>query len=74
MMLLVPVSPKIRRFLDGMSLSVIAAIVASALAVGTMREAVATAIAGLVMLGSKSAIGAMSAGIVLAAIWTLIGG
>ncbi|MGF1476495.1 MAG: AzlD domain-containing protein [Geminicoccaceae bacterium] len=60
----------IGRFLDGLSVSVIAALIASILAQGGIREAAATALAALVMFGWKSAVGAMIAGMIVAATWT----
>lgn len=66
----VRISPKVERFLDGLSVSVIAALVASVLAQNGLREAVAVAFASLVMLRSKSAAWSMLTGIVVAAAWS----
>ena len=62
-------SPRVERFLDGLSVGVIAALVASTLAQSGLREAAAVAIAVLVMLRWVSAALAMLAGMVLAATW-----
>ena len=72
MMLGVQVSAKIKRFLDGLALSVIVAIVASALATSTTREMVAVTVAAAVMFASRSAISAMTAGAMVAAAWSLM--
>lgn len=69
-MLGVPVSPKTKRFLDGLSISVIVAIVASTLATSTSREMTAVGVAAAVMFASRSAVGAMSAGALVAAVWS----
>lgn len=66
----VQVSPKVDRFLDALSVSVIAALVASVLAQNGLREAAAVAFASLVMLRSKSAVWAMLTGIIVAAAWS----
>ncbi len=66
----VRISPKVNRFLDALSVSVIAALVASVLAQNGLRETVAVAIASLVMLRSKSAVWSMLTGITVAAAWT----
>lgn len=64
-------SARVERFLDAMSVSVVAALVASILAQGGLREAGAVAFSAVVMMQSKSAVWAMMAGIVFAAIWSL---
>ena len=69
LMLAVPLTPKIVRFLDMLSLSVIVAIIASALAKSTMREAAAVVVAAVVMIAARNAILAMAGGIAIAALW-----
>ena len=66
----VAVSHSVERFLDGLSVSVIAALVASLVAQDDLRTATAVALASLVMLASKSAIWAMLAGMGAAAVWS----
>ena len=56
-----------QRFLEGLSVSVIAALVASQLMTGDAGNAVAVAIAVLVMLLSRSVVWAMFAGMISAA-------
>ena len=68
----ITISPRVERFLDGMSISVIAAIVASMLAQNGPREAAAVALAVLVMLGARSAVWAMLAGVACAAAWSYV--
>ena len=63
-------SARIERFLDGLSVAVIAALVASILAQNGFREAAAVALAVLVMLRSANATWAMIAGVAVAALWT----
>ena len=63
-------SARIERFLDGLSVAVIAALVASILAQNGLREAAAVALAVLVMLRSANATWAMIAGMAVAALWT----
>ena len=65
-------SPRIERFLDGLSVSVIAAVVASMLAQDGPREAAAVALAALVMLGTSNAVVAMLAGVLCAAAWSFL--
>ncbi len=60
-------TPRARRFLEGLSVSVIAALVASQLMTADVRNAVAVAIAVLVMLLSRSVVWAMFAGMISAA-------
>lgn len=69
----VTISPAVERFLDTLSVSVIAALVASTVAEGELRDAVAVALAATVMLVSKSAVWAMLAGISVAAAWAVVG-
>ncbi|GLS34878.1 hypothetical protein GCM10010869_04660 [Mesorhizobium tianshanense] len=64
-------SPKIERFLDGLSVSVIAALVASFLAQNGFREAISVGLASLVMLRSKNAVWAMVTGMAIAAAWSV---
>lgn len=63
-------SPRLTRFLEGMSVSVIAALVASIAAQSGPRGAVAIGVAALVMLVSRSAVLAMITGMALAALWS----
>ncbi len=63
-------SAAVERFLDGLSVSVLAALVGSALAQHGWREAAAVALAALVMMRAGSAVWALTAGIALAAGWT----
>lgn len=65
-------SQRIDRFLGGLSVSVIAALVASIIAQGGLREAAAAAAASLVMLGSRSAVWALIVGIACAAAWSAV--
>lgn len=67
----VVVSARIERFLNALSVSVIAALVASIVAQNGLREAIAVALAAVIMLGSKSAVWAMLGGMGFAAAWTL---
>jgi branched-subunit amino acid transport protein len=60
------------RFLQNLSLSVIAALVASILARGGLREAASVAAAILAMVVLRKAIWAMAAGMVVAAGWTFL--
>ncbi len=66
----VRVSTRVDRFLEALSVSVIAALVVSVLAQNGMREAAAVAFASLVMLQSKSAVWSMLTGIIVAAAWS----
>ena len=66
-----PMSAGVERFLQNLSLSVIAALVASMLAHGGGREAASVAAAALVMLALRKSIWAMGAGMALAAAWQL---
>lgn len=69
----VTVSPAVERFLDSLSVSVIAALVASIVAQGDLRDATAVGLAAIVMLASKSAVWAMLAGTGIAAAWAAVG-
>lgn len=66
----VPLSPRVTRFLDGLAISVIVAIVATMLAKAGLREAAAAACAVLVMATTRSIFWAMATGVALAAGWT----
>ncbi len=68
----VSASPRVERFLEALSSSVLAAVVATVVAQGGLREAAAVALAALVMLSVKSAIWAMLAGMGAAALWTAL--
>ncbi len=70
----VRVSPALERFLDNLSISVIAALAASLVAAGGLREAVSVALACGVMLRTGSAVRALAAGMLAAAAWTLVRG
>ena len=63
-------SPRLRRFLDTLAVSVIAALVATALVDVGLREIAAACATVLVMVMMRSAVWAMIAGTILAAIWT----
>lgn len=65
-------SPRVQRFLDALSVSVIAALVASYVAQNGLREGAAVAVAAAIMLGSKSAVWSMVSGMALAAAWTIL--
>lgn len=65
-------SARARRFVEALSLSVLAAIVAAALSRGGAREAAAVAAACLAMWLTRSAALAMVAGMALAAAWTAL--
>ncbi len=65
---------RVRAFLDSMSASVLAALVAHYLAGSGLREGVAVVLAVLVMLMLRNAAAAMVAAMIAAALWTgLIG-
>lgn len=70
----VTISRRVEIFLDAVSISVVAALVASLLAQNGVRETTAVVIASLVMLVSKSPVAAMTAGMITAGLWTLIAG
>ncbi len=72
MMSRIETSARVERFLDAMSVSVVAALVASILAQGGWREVAAVALSVMVMRQSKSAIWAMIAGIGIAAVWSFV--
>ncbi|WP_306144273.1 AzlD domain-containing protein [Roseibium sp. MMSF_3412] len=60
-------TPRVEKFLQGMSVSVIAALVASSLVAADLKTIVATGSAIVVAAGSRSVIWAMVAGIIVAA-------
>lgn len=66
----VKVSPKVSTFLDALSISVVAALVASIIAQNGLREAGAVIVAALVMLAVRSPIWAMIGGMACAVAWT----
>lgn len=68
----IPMSSAVERFLQNLSLSVIAALVAAMLARGGLREAASVAIAAVVMLVLRKAIWAMGMGMATAALWTVL--
>lgn len=61
------ISPRIERFLNALSASVIAALVASIVAQSGFREGASVGLAATIMLGSKSAVWAMIGGMAFAA-------
>jgi uncharacterized membrane protein len=65
-----PMSPAVERFLQNLSLAVLASLVASMLARGGLREAASVGVAILVMVLLRRAIWAMSVGMICAAAWT----
>lgn len=69
----VTVSTAVERVLDALSVSVIAALVASIVAQGDLRDGIAVGLAAIVMLASKGAVWAMLAGMGLAAAWAAVG-
>jgi len=70
LMRFVNLSPKLEIFLQAVSVSVVAALVASLLAQNGLREAVAVAVASLAMATFKSPVAAMIVGMSVAGIWT----
>lgn len=64
---------RVGRFLDGLSVGVIAALVASFVAQADLRTAFAVAVTGLTMLASKSAVWAMLSGMAVATAWRWLG-
>lgn len=71
MMRFVTMSPRLSRFLEAMSASVLAAIVMTFLIHGGTRESVAVGVAIVVMMATRSAVYAMFAAMLSAACWTL---
>ena len=65
-------SPRLERFLDGLSISVIAALVASILAQAGAREAMAVLLASPVVLGMRNAMAGLLSGIACAAAWSAL--
>lgn len=68
----VPLSPRVERFLEAMSVSVMAAIVASFLAQNGLREVVAVLVAAVAMLAIRSPVVAMMAAMATGAIWAAL--
>ncbi|MBP5857223.1 AzlD domain-containing protein [Marivibrio halodurans] len=66
----VPITGWVERFLDGVAVSVIAALVAAGLAQRGPREVAAVAVSAVVMLVTRSPVAAMVAGLAVAAGWT----
>lgn len=66
----VTLSPRITVFLEAMSASVLAAIVATFVMSNGTREAVAVGVALLIMIASRSAVWAMVGGLLTGAAWT----
>jgi len=73
-MAFLPMSPRVERFLQNLSLAVLAALVATMLARGGLREAASVAVAVLVMGLWRKSIWAMGAGMLCAAGWTFLAG
>lgn len=71
MMRFLTLSPRLSRFLEAMSASVLAAIVTTFLVTNGARESVAVGVAMLVMLATRSAVYAMFGAMIVAASWTL---
>lgn len=72
-MLRVPLGPRVLRFLDSLSMSVIVAVIASYIARGSMREAVAVASAAVTIIIIKKTWVAIIVAVVVAAMWTRMG-
>lgn len=70
LMTTIRMTPRIKAFLNAMAMSVLVAIVASEVARNGLRESAAIVSAIIVMAIWRSAIGAMLAGMLLAAAWT----
>lgn len=68
----VPMSPRVERFLEAMSSSVLAAIVVTFLARGSWREMAAVAVAIGVMLAVRSPVWAMVAAMACAGVWSVL--
>ena len=68
----VKVSPKVSTFLDALSISVVAALVASLIAQNGLREAGAVIAAALVMLAMRSPTWAIIGGMACAVAWTFL--
>lgn len=67
-----PMYPRVTRFLQNLSLSVLAALVASMMARGGLREAASVAVAIAVMAATRRSIWAMGAGMIFAAGWSFV--
>ncbi|MEM6712860.1 MAG: AzlD domain-containing protein [Pseudomonadota bacterium] len=72
-MRLVTLSPRVTVFLEAMSASVLAAIVATFLVQNGTRELAAVGVALIVMFATRNALPAMFSAMVLAASWTMFG-
>lgn len=69
-MIWLPMSARVERFLENLSLSVLAALVASILMRGGLREGISVCVAVLVMALLRKSIWSMGAGMICAAGWT----
>lgn len=69
-----PMSQRIERFLQNLSLAVLAALVATMLARGGLREVASVTVAVLVMVLLRKSIWAMGSGMICAAGWTFLVG
>jgi uncharacterized membrane protein len=69
---LVPITPRLESFLRSLSSSVLVALIVPAALKGDAASSAAVASAGLVMIATRSAIGAMIAGVAVAALWRLV--
>ncbi len=70
LMSFIRITPRIEAFLKSMAISVMVAIVASAVAQGGFRENTATLVAVAVMAVTRSAIAAVTAAMATAAAWS----
>lgn len=68
----VRVTPRVEAFLESMSMSVLVALVAGAIASGGLRTGGAVVVAVVVMLALRNAVGAMVSGMALAALWSAL--
>ncbi|MFK7791980.1 MAG: AzlD family protein [Devosiaceae bacterium] len=68
----VTLSPRVTVFLEAMSASVLAAIVATFLVSNGTREMAAVGVAVILMLATRSAIWAMVGGLATGAAWTIL--
>jgi uncharacterized membrane protein len=68
----VNITPRIERFLEAMSISVIAAILVSAISEGGLRGAGAALVAATIMITFRNTALAMISGTVFAAGWTFL--
>lgn len=69
LMALIRITPRIKAFLKSMAISVMVAIVASAVAQSGFRENTATLVAAAVMAATRSSIAAVTSGMLVAAVW-----